>query len=173
MCARFAVGSRSVDYDVSTDARPEQVISLFPDSVAVGAQFGVIFVPRENHKVEVATFRSDIGSADGRHPNGWFSPANVEEDVQRRDFTINGLVMRHDTGEMLDFVGGRDDLRNGVIRAIGEPDRRFAEDKLRMLRAVRFAARFHFSYRTGHLRGHPRITLQKSARFPPNAFAKN
>jgi poly(A) polymerase len=144
-CVRdLLLGREAVDYDVSTDARPEQVISLFPDSVAVGAQFGVIVVPRENHKVEVATFRSDIGSADGRHPERVVFSANVEEDVQRRDFTINGLVMRHDSGEVLDFVGGRDDLRNGVIRAIGKPDRRFAEDKLRMLRAVRFAARFHF-----------------------------
>jgi len=144
-CVRdLLLGREAEDYDVSTDARPEQVMSLFPNSVAVGAQFGVIVVSREDHKVEVATFRSDIGSADGRHPERVVFSSSVEEDVQRRDFTINGLVMRHDSGEVLDFVAGREDLRNGVIRAIGEPDRRFAEDKLRMLRAVRFAARFHF-----------------------------
>jgi poly(A) polymerase len=92
----------------------------------------------------VASFRSDIGSADGRHPERVVFTSSPEQDVQRRDFTINGLLMRHDSGEILDFVGGESDLRAGVIRAIGEPARRFAEDKLRMLRAVRFAARFGF-----------------------------
>ncbi len=132
------------DYDVSTNATPDQVLELFPDGVGVGAQFGVILVPREGIKVEVATFRSDIGYADGRHPDRVVYASSPEEDVQRRDFTINGLVMRHDTGEILDFVDGQADLRAGIIRAIGEPDRRFAEDKLRMLRAVRFAARFGY-----------------------------
>jgi poly(A) polymerase len=144
-CARdLLLGREPVDFDVSTDATPECVISLFPDSVAVGAQFGVIIVPRDGHQVEVATFRSDIGSADGRHPERVVFTSSPEQDVQRRDFTINGLLMRHDSGEILDFVGGESDLHAGVIRAIGEPARRFAEDKLRMLRAVRFAARFGF-----------------------------
>ena len=144
-CARdLLLGREPADFDVSTDATPERVISLFPDSVGVGAQFGVIIVPRNGHQVEVATFRSDIGSADGRHPERVVFTSSPEQDVQRRDFTINGLLMRHDSGEMLDFVGGESDLRAGVIRAIGEPARRFAEDKLRMLRAVRFAARFGF-----------------------------
>jgi poly(A) polymerase len=132
------------DYDVSTDATPDRVMVLFPESVAVGAQFGVIVVPRDGHKVEVATFRSDIGSADGRHPERVVFTSSPEQDVQRRDFTINGLLMRHDSGRILDFVGGQTDLQAGIIRAIGEPARRFAEDKLRMLRAVRFAARFGF-----------------------------
>jgi len=144
-CVRdLLLGRQPADYDVSTDATPDRVISLFPESVAVGAQFGVIVVPRDGHHVEVATFRSDIGSADGRHPERVVFTSSPEQDVQRRDFTINGLLMRHDSGEILDFVGGQSDLRAGIIRAIGEPARRFAEDKLRMLRAVRFAARFGF-----------------------------
>jgi poly(A) polymerase len=144
-CVRdLLLGREPADYDVSTDATPDRVISLFPDSLAVGAQFGVIIVPREGHQVEVATFRSDIGSADGRHPERVVFTSSPEQDVQRRDFTINGLLMRHDSGEILDFVGGLSDLRAGIVRAIGQPARRFAEDKLRMLRAVRFAARFGF-----------------------------
>ena len=138
------LGRQPADYDIATDARPDRVISLFPESVAVGAQFGVIIVPRDAHHVEVATFRSDIGSADGRHPQSVVFTSSPEQDVQRRDFTINGLLMRHDTGRVLDFVAGQTDLRAGIIRAIGEPARRFAEDKLRMLRAVRFSARFGF-----------------------------
>jgi poly(A) polymerase len=144
-CVRdLLLGREPADYDVSTDATPERVTALFPDAVAVGAQFGVIIVPLDGHKVEVATFRSDIGSADGRHPERVVFSSNPEQDVQRRDFTINGLLMRHDSDEVLDFVDGQTDLRAGIIRAIGEPARRFAEDKLRMLRAVRFAARFKF-----------------------------
>jgi poly(A) polymerase len=144
-CVRdLLLGREPADYDVSTDATPERVMGLFPESVAVGAQFGVIIIPRDSHKVEVATFRSDIGSADGRHPERVVFTSSPEQDVQRRDFTINGLLMRHDSERILDFVGGQTDLHAGIIRAIGEPARRFAEDKLRMLRAVRFAARFGF-----------------------------
>jgi poly(A) polymerase len=95
--------------------------------------------------VEVATFRSDVGYSDGRHPDKVVYSQTPEEDVQRRDFTINGLLMRHDTGEVLDIVGGRADLAARIIRAIGDPSLRFAEDKLRMLRAVRFAARFGYT----------------------------
>ena len=129
------LGREASDYDVATDATPERVMALFPESVAVGAQFGVVIVPREGFKVEVATFRSDVGYSDGRHPDGVVYARTPQEDVQRRDFTINGLLMRHDTGEVLDFVGGQADLKNRVIRAIGEPDRRFAEDKLRLSRS--------------------------------------
>jgi poly(A) polymerase len=144
-CVRdLLLGREPEDYDVSTDATPERVISLFPESVAVGAQFGVIIVPLDGHKVEVATFRSDIGSADGRHPERVVFTSSPEQDVQRRDFAINGLLMRHDSEKILDFVDGQTDLRAGIIRAIGEPAKRFAEDKLRMLRAVRFSARFGF-----------------------------
>jgi putative nucleotidyltransferase with HDIG domain len=145
-CVRdLLMGHEAADYDVTTDATPERVLSLFPEGLGVGAQFGVVLVPREGFKVEVATFRSDGGYSDGRHPDRVVYSATPQEDVQRRDFTINGLLMRHVTGEVLDFVGGRADLKAGILRAIGEPSRRFAEDKLRMLRGVRFAARFGFN----------------------------
>src|SRR5579864_3008608 len=144
-CVRdLLLGREPADYDVTTEATPEQVMELFPESIAVGAQFGVVLVPRDGLKVEVATFRSDIGYSDGRHPDRVVYSKTAEEDVQRRDFTINGLLMRHDTGEILDYVDGQADLKAGVIRAIGVADRRFTEDKLRMMRAVRFAARFEF-----------------------------
>jgi poly(A) polymerase len=144
-CVRdLLLGREPADYDLSTDATPDRVMALFPESVAVGAQFGVIIVPRQGDQVEVATFRSDIGSADGRHPERVVFTSSPEQDVRRRDITINGLLMRHDSETIVDFVGGQTDLRAGIIRAIGEPARRFAEDKLRMLRAVRFAARFRF-----------------------------
>ncbi len=132
------------DYDVATDATPARVMELFPEGVDVGAAFGVVLVPRDGRKIEVATFRSDVGYSDGRHPDAVLYSHSAQEDVQRRDFTINGLLMRHDSGEVLDYVGGQEDLRAGMIRAIGDPERRFGEDKLRMLRAVRFAARFRF-----------------------------
>lgn len=133
------------DYDVTTNATPSEVMELFPDSVGVGAQFGVVLVPRDGIKVEVATFRCDLGYSDGRHPDQVVYARTPKEDVSRRDFTINGLLMKHSTGEVLDYVGGRADLFAGIVRAIGEPDRRFAEDRLRMLRAVRFAARFGYT----------------------------
>jgi putative nucleotidyltransferase with HDIG domain len=133
------------DYDVATNATPTEVLQLFPHGLDVGAQFGVVLIRHDSLKVEVATFRSDLGYSDGRHPDQVVFSQTPEEDVQRRDFTINGLLMRHDIGEVLDFVGGRADLTAGIIRAIGEPSRRFAEDKLRMLRAVRFAARFGYT----------------------------
>jgi poly(A) polymerase len=144
-CVRdLLLGRQPVDYDVTTNATPDQVMALFPESVAVGAQFGVILIPRDGLKVEVATFRSDVGYSDGRHPDRVEFSSTPQEDVQRRDFTINGLLMRHDTSGVLDYVNGQTDLKAGIVRAIGDADRRFAEDKLRMLRAVRFAARFGF-----------------------------
>jgi poly(A) polymerase len=144
-CVRdLLLGRAPADYDVSTDATPDRVLQIFPGSVGVGARFGVVIVPAGLHKVEVATFRADIGSADGRHPERVVFTPSPEQDVQRRDFTINGLMIRHDSGEVLDFVEGQRDLSTGLIRAIGEPQRRFAEDKLRMLRAIRFSARFGF-----------------------------
>src|ERR1700719_919117 len=147
------------DYDVATSATPEQVLKLFPDALTVGAQFGVVRVTNEGAAVEVATFRCDIGYSDGRHPDRVEYARSVEEDVKRRDFTINGLVMRHNTGEILDFVDGRADLQAGMIRAIGEPDRRFAEDKLRMLRAVLFAARVGYQIAAETI-----MAIQKHAR---------
>ena len=145
-CVRDILLNREpADYDVTTDARPEQVMQLFPGGIGVGAQFGVVLVPRDALKVEVATFRSDIGYSDGRHPDRVAYSDSPEEDVKRRDFTINGLLMRHDTGEVLDYVAGQADMAARTLRAIGDPGRRFEEDKLRMLRAVRFAARFEYA----------------------------
>src|ERR1051325_11651696 len=160
-CVRdVLLGREPADYDVATDATPVEVAGLFPESVAVGAQFGVILVPRDGMKVEVATFRSDVGYSDGRHPDRVVYSKTAQEDVQRRDFTINGLLMRHDTGEVLDFVDGQEDLKAGVIRAIGDPERRFAEDKLRMMRAVRFAARFGFKIEEATFRAIQRQTQE-------------
>jgi poly(A) polymerase len=144
-CVRdLVLGREPEDYDVATDATPNRVQELFPQSLAVGAQFGVIVVVEDSIQVEVATFRSDVGYSDGRHPDHVVYASSAEKDVRRRDFTINALLLDPRTGEVLDFVGGRDDLRAGLIRAIGNPDERFREDKLRMVRAVRFAARFGY-----------------------------
>jgi poly(A) polymerase len=135
------------DYDVATDARPEQVMRLFRRSIAVGAAFGVIEVigPRGPHRqhltVEVATFRSDGTYTDGRRPDT-VTFSSPEEDAKRRDFTINGMFFDPLTNQLHDHVGGRVDLESRVLRAIGDPVARFTEDKLRVLRAVRIAARF-------------------------------
>ncbi len=150
-CVRDILLKREpADYDVATDATPDRVQQLFPCSLAVGAQFGVIVVrddsrSGESAQVEVATFRSDIGYSDGRHPDRVVYATSPEEDVKRRDFTINALLLDPETNQVLDFVGGREDLRAGIIRAIGRPEDRFREDKLRMVRAVRFAARFRYA----------------------------
>ena len=145
------------DYDVATGATPQQVMQIFPETYAVGVQFGVVLVPVPNavaasgeappksQAVEVATFRSDIGYSDGRHPDEVRFSRDPREDVARRDFTINGMLLDPVTDEVLDYVGGRDDLRTGIVRTIGDPKQRFAEDKLRMLRAIRFAARFEYT----------------------------
>ena len=158
-CVRDLLLSREpADYDVATDATPQQVMEIFPQTFAVGAQFGVVLVPLPKSEsgesavgpdekvpvIEVATFRSDVGYSDGRHPDEVRFSKEPQEDVRRRDFTINGLLLDPITNEVLDYVGGRDDLKAGVVRTIGEPEHRFAEDKLRMLRAVRFAARFDY-----------------------------
>ncbi len=171
-CVRDTLlGVAPADYDVATDATPPEVMRIFPDTYAVGAQFGVVLVPLRPPKeaptqprdawvghpdaevpsehpnyVEVATFRNDGTYTDGRHPDRVSYSKDPKEDVQRRDFTINGLLMDPlDGNRVLDFVGGREDLQAGIIRAIGDPERRFAEDKLRMLRAVRFAARLDYT----------------------------
>ena len=135
---------RGGDFDVATSARPEQVQRLFPRTVAVGAHFGVILVVEGDERVEVATFRADDAYVDGRHPTS-VRFTTAEEDAARRDFTINGMFADPFTWEIRDYVGGVDDLRSRIVRAIGEPRRRFEEDKLRLLRAVRFAARLGFA----------------------------
>ena len=153
-CVRdILLGREPADYDVSTDATPSQVEEIFPGSLTVGAKFGVVIVPEvgaepadaRRQQVEVATFRSDMGYSDGRHPDRVEYTKSPQDDVKRRDFTINGMLLDPETEEVLDFVGGQDDLRAGIIRAIGDPETRFREDKLRMVRAVRFAARFDYA----------------------------
>lgn len=171
-CVRdLLLGREPADYDVATDAKPAEVMGIFPETYAVGAQFGVVLVPApeaeqlppkngdtcesatdefalgHHHKscVEVATFRCDVGYSDGRHPDEVLFSKDAREDVQRRDFTINGLLLDPIDNRVLDYVGGQEDLKAKVIRAIGNPAVRFAEDKLRMLRAVRFAARFDYT----------------------------
>src|SRR5437868_611926 len=131
-------GKPPKDIDVATDARPEQVQKLFPRTYAVGAHFGVIVVLENGFQFEVATFRSDGSYLDGRHPVE-VRFAIAEEDAARRDFTINGMFFDPEKDEVIDYVGGRQDLERRLIRAIGDPAQRFAEDRLRMLRAVRFA----------------------------------
>ena len=145
-CVRdLAMGYEPKDFDVATDAVPEQVQRLFPSSLMVGARFGVVIVPGAEGPVEVATFRNDGSYDDGRHPRQVSYARTAEEDVRRRDFTINGLLFDPVQNKVLDYVGGERDIRERRIRAIGRPFVRFQEDHLRMLRAVRFAARLGFS----------------------------
>jgi putative nucleotidyltransferase with HDIG domain len=132
------------DYDLATDAPPEQLKSILQNGIEVGAHFGVFLVRDSGAEVEVATFRSDLYYQDGRRPEAVVFETDPRQDVLRRDFTINALLEDPFTGEILDFTHGRDDLRSQIIRAIGDPERRFAEDHLRMLRAIRFAARLNF-----------------------------
>jgi len=151
-CVRdVLLGLAPKDYDVATDARPDRIMDLFPNSGQVGAQFGVVLVRDAFAQVEVATFRSDSGYSDGRRPDAVHFEGDPRGDAMRRDFTINGLMMDPETGRVLDFVEGRADLENRVVRAIGDADARFAEDHLRLLRAVRFAARLGFEIEAGTL----------------------
>ena len=156
-CVRdLLLGREPLDFDVATSATPEQVLAMFPRTFAVGAQFGVVLVvdafDEAEILTEVATFRNDGAYKDGRRPESVSYTDSAEQDVLRRDFTINGMLLDPEKlraegnvdEAVLDFVGGREDLQQGIIRAIGDPRQRFAEDKLRMLRAVRFAARFGF-----------------------------
>jgi tRNA nucleotidyltransferase/poly(A) polymerase len=153
-CVRdLILGREPKDYDISTDAGPEELLQLFPKAQLVGAQFGVVLVDG----VEIATFRSDHSYSDGRHPGQVVFETDPRQDVLRRDFTINALLLDPTVltsyssyspsslySKVADYVHGLDDLRSGIIRAIGDPEQRFEEDHLRMLRAVRFAARFRF-----------------------------
>ena len=158
-CVRDLLLNREpADYDVATSATPDEVMQIFPETYAVGAQFGVVLVPDPNPPqaatavksyhagmIEVATFRSDVSYSDGRHPDEVRYTKSPEEDVQRRDFTINGMMLDPVSSQVLDYVGGQKDLKAKLIRAIGDPEKRFTEDKLRMMRAVRFAARFDYA----------------------------
>jgi putative nucleotidyltransferase with HDIG domain len=154
-CVRdLLLGRTPKDFDVATSARPEELLRLFPRADQVGAHFGVVLVRQGGAQVEVATFRSDLEYREGRHPDGVHFETDPRQDVLRRDFTINALLMKPAagggaSGEILDFVNGRTDLDAKIIRAIGDPERRFREDHLRLLRAVRFAARLGFEIETG------------------------
>lgn len=144
-CVRdLLLGTPPKDYDVATDATPDRVIALWPRAQQVGAHFGVVLVHENGAQVEVATFRSEGLYSDGRHPSEVRFETDPRKDALRRDFTINALLFDPETREVLDYVGGCQDLGSGVIRAIGRPSDRFREDHLRMLRAVRFAARLRF-----------------------------
>jgi poly(A) polymerase len=154
-CVRdLLIGIAPQDYDIATSARPTEVMAIFPETIPVGAQFGVVLVVARQADekpihVEVATYRSDVGYTDGRHPDAVRYSDTAQEDVQRRDFTVNGLLLDPMTNEVIDYVSGRADLERKIIRTIGEPHQRFREDKLRVLRAVRFAARLGYHIEPG------------------------
>jgi len=138
------LGREPLDYDVATSATPSQVKAAFKRVIPVGEKFGVVLVMQGTVAVEVATFRRDSVYGDGRHPDSVAFASDAEEDALRRDFTINGLFLDPFSGEIFDYVGGREDLAAGLVRAIGAPEERFNEDRLRMLRAVRFACTLSF-----------------------------
>ena len=143
-CVRdMIMGKESEDYDIATSALPEDIMKLFERTIPVGVQFGVVIVVRDGHNFEVATFRTEGSYTDGRHPD-YVAFSTPEADVKRRDFTINGLLYDPVKNEILDYVGGQEDISKGIIRTIGNPAERFTEDKLRMIRAARFACRFNF-----------------------------
>lgn len=147
----FMRGLDPEEFDIVTSAAPAEVKALFARTVSVGESFGVVLVIEGGHPFEVATFRTESAYEDGRRPSRVEFSARAEDDVQRRDFTVNGLLMDPETCRVMDFVGGLADLERKVIRTIGDPRERFAEDHLRMLRAVRFTANFGFSIDRGIL----------------------
>jgi len=162
-CVRdLILGREPADYDVTTRATPEEVMSVFPETYAVGAQFGVVLVPSPDKTwtVEVATFRSDEGYSDGRRPDSVRYSQDAREDVERRDFTINGLLLDPLNDEVLDYVDGRKDIAARIVRTIGDPERRFGEDKLRLLRAVRFAARLGYEIEPTTFSAIPKLAPQ-------------
>lgn len=143
-CVRDMIMEKeSEDYDIATSALPEVIMKLFERTIPVGVQFGVVVVVKDGHNFEVATFRTEGSYTDGRHPD-YVAFSTPEADVKRRDFTINGLLYDPVKNEILDYVGGQADIAKGIIRTIGDPVERFTEDKLRMIRAARFACRFNF-----------------------------
>lgn len=139
----FVMGHPSSDIDIATNAEPQVVLDLFPKTIAVGLSFGIVIVVIDGHQFEVATFRRDINYVDGRRPSQ-IAYTSAEEDAKRRDFTINGMFYDPLDKRVIDYVGGKDDIKEGIVRTIGDPYERFFEDRLRMVRAVRFAARFSF-----------------------------
>ncbi|MBS1874090.1 MAG: CCA tRNA nucleotidyltransferase [Acidobacteria bacterium] len=149
-CVRDMILNRTPkDFDIATDAIPGDILRLFPGAILVGAQFGVVLVRENGVQVEIATFRSDFAYEDGRRPRQVAFENDPKQDVLRRDFTINALLYDIENDTVIDFVNGKRDVFEGIVRAIGDPERRFGEDHLRMLRAVRFAARLGFSIEPG------------------------
>ena len=139
----YLMNNPSEDIDIATSASPMEVMDLFPQTIPVGLNFGVVIVVIQGYQFEVATFRKDLAYVDGRHPTG-IELSNPKEDALRRDFTINGMFYDPIEEKIYDFVEGEKDLKLGIIRTIGDPEQRFFEDRLRMLRAFRFSARFAF-----------------------------
>ena len=139
----FILQKPSDDIDIASSATVEEVQRLFPKTIPVGVAFGIVIVVQDGHQFEIASFRKDRGYVDGRRPVG-IDPATPEEDAQRRDFTINGMFYDPIQEKIFDFVDGMKDLKKGIIRAIGDPKARFLEDRLRMMRAVRYSTRFNF-----------------------------
>jgi poly(A) polymerase len=158
----FLLGREPKDHDLSTDATPDEICEIFPDAITVGKSFGVLKFPGD---VEIASFRRDLEYSDHRRPEG-VELAEPEEDALRRDFTINGMFYDPKTQQILDCVGGADDLRARVVRAIGDPDERFKEDALRLLRAIRFTTELGFRLDLGTMEAikrHARLVLKVSA----------
>lgn len=148
-CVRdLLLGKQSKDYDVTTNAVPDEVRAAFEHTIPVGASFGVVVVMQDGHQIEVATYRADGEYSDNRRPDTVSYSKSAKEDVVRRDFTMNGLLMKQDGVQIVDFVGGKQDIENKIIRAIGDANKRFGEDALRMMRACRFAAQLGFNIET-------------------------
>ena len=144
-CVRdMLIGKAPQDYDITTNATPNDIVKIFPKTIPVGAQFGVVLVVVEGQPFEVASFRHDGPYLDGRRPTH-VRYGSLEEDILRRDFTINGMIYDPISGQIIDRIGGRKDLESKLVRAIGDPRSRFEEDRLRMVRAVRFAASLGFT----------------------------
>lgn len=144
-CARDTlIGIEPKEYDITTSATPEEVSEIFPHTVPIGVSFGVILVITGKYQFEVATFRKDQSYTDGRHPDKVIYSSLEQEDVLRRDFTINGMLYDPISEEVIDYVGGIDDIESKIVRTIGDPYERFNEDKLRMMRAIRFSSRYNF-----------------------------
>ncbi len=164
----FLLNLPSDDIDIATSASTEEIQALFPKTIPVGIAFGIIIVVEEGHHFEVATFRKEKEYVDGRRPTS-IEKATPEEDAQRRDFTINGMFFDPIQEKLLDFVKGEEDLKNGWIRAIGDPHHRFLEDRLRMIRAVRYSTRFNFPI---HIDTEQAIISHSASLFPSVAIER-
>jgi poly(A) polymerase len=164
----FILQKPSDDIDIASSATVEEVQRLFPKTIPVGVAFGIVIIVQDGHQFEIASFRKDRGYIDGRRPVG-IDPASPEEDAQRRDFTINGMFYDPIQDKIFDFVEGIKDLKKGIIRAIGDPSARFLEDRLRMMRAVRYSTRFNFPIESDTLQA---ILMQAKTLLPSVAIER-